>query len=67
MSSMGSGSADETNVDDVTGEVIGHLIEKLMEAKALDVSVLPATMKKGRSGNVIRAIANMKMLSPWPR
>lgn len=47
----------ETNVDDVTGEVIGHLIEKLMEAKALDVSVLPATMKKGRSGNVIRAIA----------
>jgi hypothetical protein len=28
-----------------------------MEAGALDVSVLPALMKKGRSGNVIRAIA----------
>ena len=47
----------ETNVDDVTGEVLGRLIERLMEAGALDVSVLPALMKKGRSGNVIRAIA----------
>ncbi|MBN1234448.1 MAG: nickel pincer cofactor biosynthesis protein LarC [Methanotrichaceae archaeon] len=47
----------ETNVDDVTGEVLGYMIEKLMQAGALDVSVLPALMKKGRSGNVIRAIA----------
>ena len=47
----------ETNVDDVTGEVLGHLIELLMQAGALDASVLPALMKKGRSGNVIRAIA----------
>ncbi|HUS74371.1 MAG TPA: nickel pincer cofactor biosynthesis protein LarC [Methanothrix sp.] len=47
----------ETNVDDVTGEVLGHLIEKLMQAGALDVSVLPALMKKGRAGFVIRAIA----------
>jgi pyridinium-3,5-bisthiocarboxylic acid mononucleotide nickel chelatase len=46
----------ETNVDDVTGEVLGYLIELLMAAGALDVSVLPAMMKKGRSGNVIRAI-----------
>jgi pyridinium-3,5-bisthiocarboxylic acid mononucleotide nickel chelatase len=47
----------ETNVDDVTGEVLGHLIEKLMQAGALDVSVIPALMKKGRPGFVIRAIA----------
>jgi len=47
----------ETNVDDVTGEVLGHLIEKLMQAGALDVSILPALMKKGRAGSVIRAIA----------
>lgn len=46
----------ETNVDDVTGEVLGHLMELLMEAGALDASILPALMKKGRSGNVIRAI-----------
>jgi len=47
----------ETNVDDVTGEVLGHLIELLMDAGALDVSILPAVMKKGRSGNLIRIIA----------
>jgi hypothetical protein len=47
----------ETNVDDVTGEVLGYLIEKLMQAGALDVSVLPALMKKGRAGFVVRAIA----------
>jgi uncharacterized protein (TIGR00299 family) protein len=47
----------ETNVDDVTGEVLGYLIERLMQAGALDVSVLPALMKKGRAGFVVRAIA----------
>ena len=46
----------ETNVDDVTGEVLGHLIELLMAAGALDVSIIPALMKKGRAGFVIRAI-----------
>jgi len=44
-------------VDDVTGEVLGHLIERLMQEGALDVSILPALMKKGRAGSVIRAIA----------
>jgi uncharacterized protein (DUF111 family) len=47
----------ETNVDDVTGEVMGYLIELLMKAGALDVSVMPALMKKGRAGFVIRVIA----------
>jgi uncharacterized protein (TIGR00299 family) protein len=47
----------ETNVDDVTGEVLGNLIDLLMDAGALDVTILPAVMKKGRSGNVIRVIA----------
>ncbi|HUI39571.1 MAG TPA: nickel pincer cofactor biosynthesis protein LarC [Methanothrix sp.] len=47
----------ETNVDDVTGEVLGSLIDLLMDAGALDVTILPAIMKKGRSGNVVRAIA----------
>jgi uncharacterized protein (TIGR00299 family) protein len=48
----------ETNIDDVTGEVLGNLIELLMDAGALDASVVPATMKKGRPGSVITAIAN---------
>ena len=53
----------ETNVDDVTGEVLGHLIEQLMQAGALDVSVIAAVMKKGRSGNVIRALSRHEDMS----
>lgn len=53
----------ETNVDDVTGEVLGHLIELLMQEGALDVSVIPAVMKKGRSGNVIRALTRHEDMS----
>ena len=47
----------ETNVDDVTGEILGNLIDQLMEAGALDASIVPAVMKKGRPGSVIVAIA----------
>lgn len=47
----------ETNVDDVTGQVLGNLIDELMAAGARDVSIIPATMKKGRSGNIIQVIA----------
>ena len=47
----------ETNVDDVTGEVLGNLLELLMEAGALDASIVPALMKKGRPGNVVKVIA----------
>jgi len=50
----------ETNVDDVTGEVVGNLIDLLMESGALDVSVIPVLMKKGRSGSAIRAIARQE-------
>jgi uncharacterized protein (TIGR00299 family) protein len=46
----------ETNVDDVTGEVLGALIEDLMAAGAMDASIVPVTMKKGRSGHIVRAI-----------
>ena len=47
----------ETNVDDVTGEVLGNLIDILMDAGALDACVAPAIMKKGRPGNTITVIA----------
>jgi len=47
----------ETNVDDVTGEVLGNLIEELLSMGARDVSIIPATMKKGRSGQLIRVVA----------
>lgn len=47
----------ETNVDDVTGQVLGNLIDELLSAGAKDVSIIPATMKKGRSGHIIQIIA----------
>ncbi|MCX8207207.1 MAG: nickel pincer cofactor biosynthesis protein LarC [Methanothrix sp.] len=47
----------ETNVDDVTGEILGSLIERLMKEGALDVTVVPAVMKKGRSGSVVSIIS----------
>lgn len=47
----------ETNVDDVTGEILGNLLDELMRLGAKDVAIIPATMKKGRSGHVIQIIA----------
>ncbi|MFP8952253.1 nickel pincer cofactor biosynthesis protein LarC [Natrialbaceae archaeon A-arb3/5] len=46
----------ETNVDDVTPEVLGGLQETLVEAGARDVSILPATMKKSRPGHLVKVI-----------
>ncbi len=46
----------ETNVDDVTGQVLGNLIDELLKAGALDAAIIPATMKKGRSGHIIQVI-----------
>mgnify|MGYP001039828928 CR=1 FL=1 len=46
----------ETNVDNVTGEVVGNLIEVLMAEGAKDVAVVPALMKKGRTGYIIKVI-----------
>ena len=47
----------ETNVDDVTGEVLGGLLEILMEEGALDVAIVPALMKKGRPANLVKVLA----------
>ncbi len=46
----------ETNVDDVSGEVIAHTIALCMEAGARDASTIPIIMKKGRPGFLIRVI-----------
>lgn len=56
----------ETNVDDVSGEVIGYLLAMLMKAGARDASATPLTMKKGRPGHLIRVIcrpADSRVLS----
>ncbi len=50
----------ETNLDTVTGEVIGNTFDKLMEAGALDISVIPVLMKKNRPGHLLRVITKPK-------
>ncbi len=47
----------ETNLDDESPELVGHLAGHLMEAGALDVSVIPAQMKKGRPGVLLQVLA----------
>ncbi len=47
----------ETNIDDVTGEVIGRTVERLMAQGARDVTITPVFMKKNRPGHVITVIA----------
>jgi len=43
----------ETNVDDVSGEILGYLIEKIMKIGAKDISIYPGITKKGRPTNLI--------------
>ena len=57
----------ETNVDDVTGEVIGHTIERLLEAGAKDVSVVPMLTKKNRPGQILKVIASKEDLERLSR
>src|SRR2546426_5681791 len=47
----------ETNIDDVTGEIIGRAAETLMSQGARDVTITPVYMKKNRPGHMITVIA----------
>ena len=46
----------ETNLDDLSPQIISYCSELLFAAGALDVIVLPATMKKGRTGHVLQVL-----------
>jgi len=48
----------ETNVDDVSGEVLGNMIEKIMAQGAKDVTISSAITKKGRPTNLVSVICD---------
>ncbi|MCU4185980.1 nickel pincer cofactor biosynthesis protein LarC [Acidiferrimicrobium sp. IK] len=48
----------EANVDDVTGEVLGHTLDALMAAGAHDAWLAPVLGKKGRPAHVVSALAD---------
>jgi pyridinium-3,5-bisthiocarboxylic acid mononucleotide nickel chelatase len=48
----------QTNIDDMNPEHYGHVSERLASAGALDVTLVPVYMKKGRPGTVISVLAH---------
>jgi uncharacterized protein (DUF111 family) len=48
----------EANLDDLSPQVFGYVIEKLLEAGALDAFGVPVQMKKSRPGVVLTVLAN---------
>jgi uncharacterized protein (TIGR00299 family) protein len=46
----------ETNLDDVSGEVLGHFVGKALAAGALDVFHTPIQMKKSRPGVLLTVL-----------
>ena len=48
----------ETNLDDVSGETIGHMIDRLIANGAKDVTVTGGITKKGRPTNLVSIICD---------
>lgn len=48
----------EANVDDATGEVLGHTVVELLAAGAHDAWITPIVMKKGRPAHTISVLAD---------
>ena len=52
----------ETNLDDVSGEIVGYTMERLFAAGALDAWVTPIQMKKNRPGVCCRSSGRRRTL-----
>jgi len=48
----------ETNIDNMNPEIYPYVMEKMMEAGAHDVCLIPVVMKKGRSGILLSAMVD---------
>ena len=52
----------ETNIDDMSGELIGHSVERLWMLSPLDVWVTPIQMKKQRPGVMISILCRQEQI-----
>lgn len=50
----------ETNVDDVSPQVVGFVLERALDIGALDCWITPIQMKKNRPGNLISVLCTME-------
>lgn len=50
----------ETNIDDMTPQTIGYLLERLIKQGALDAFITPVQMKKGRPGFLLTVLSGEK-------
>jgi uncharacterized protein (TIGR00299 family) protein len=57
----------EANIDDMTGEAFGFLQQCLFEAGALDVTLIPCTMKKSRPGVIVSCLCPPEKLDALRR
>ncbi len=53
----------KTNIDDIRGEIIGNLIQIVINSGALDISVINTITKKNRPGYLISIICSKEKLS----
>ena len=48
----------ETDVDDVSGEIIGNFFKTLENENVLDIQIIPSTTKKNRPGHIIKVLCH---------
>jgi len=52
----------ETNIDDMNPELFPYVMDRLLQAGAVDVFLTPVIMKKGRPGNLLSILVNPEQL-----
>ena len=57
----------ETNIDDLSPEITGSLIDRLLAAGALDAFFIPAQMKKNRPGVLLTVLCETDALDALSR